>query len=238
MTAQVTAQVTGGVVIVGAGHGGAQLAIGLRQRGFADPITLVGDERELPYERPPLSKNYLAGDRPWERMLIRPPAFWPERAITLLPGVTIVRVDADARRVEGACGRSLPYDTLVWAAGGRARRLNCQGSGLAGVHAIRDRADVDALRAELPAARRAVVIGGGYIGLEAAAVLRGVGLEVELVEAQDRLLSRVAGAALSDFYAHQHRAHGVRLRLGTGVEALDGLDGRVTGVQLCHRSRS
>ena len=223
---------TAGVVIVGAGHAGAQLAIGLRQRGLADPITLVGDEPELPYERPPLSKDYLAGDRPWERMLLRPEAFWSERDITLVSGVTIDRVEPASRRVEGRCGRGFPYDTLVWAAGGRARRLGCAGGELAGVHTIRSRADVDALRSELATARHAVVIGGGYIGLEAAAVLRGAGLEVQLVEAQDRLLARVAGPALSTFYADQHRARGVRLHLGELVEALEGDGRRVTGVRL------
>ena len=225
------------MVIVGAGHAGAQLAIGLRQRGFIDPITLIGDEPEPPYERPPLSKDYLAGERLWERMLIRPESFWTERGIALMPGVAMGRVDAAGHRVESACGRSVAYDTLVWAAGGRARRLGCPGGRLAGVHTIRTRADVDALRSELAGTGRAVVIGGGYIGLEAAAVLRGAGKAVDLVEAQHRLLARVAGPALSDFYADQHRAEGVRLHLGAAVESLEGVDGRVGAVRLASGER-
>ena len=220
------------MVIVGAGHGGAQAAIALRQRGFSDPITMVGDEPEAPYERPPLSKDYLAGAKPWERMLIRPESFWPGRDVTLVAGARVTRVAPDLHRVETADGRSWSYDTLIWAAGGRARRLACAGHDLEGVHTIRSRADVDSLRAELPGARRAVVIGGGYIGLEAAAVLVTLGLSVELVEAQPRLLARVAGPPLSDFYATEHRARGVRIHLNTGVEALESENGRVSGVRL------
>ena len=224
-------------MIVGAGHGGAQLAIALRQRGFADPVTLIGDEPEPPYERPPLSKDYLAGERPWERMLIRPEGFWATRDVTLMPGTMVAEVRPDERRMGCADGRSVPYDTLVWAAGGRARRLGCEGEGLVGVHTIRTRADVDALRSELPDARRAVVVGGGYIGLEAAAVLRTLGLSVDLVEARDRLLARVAGPELSAFYAAEHRARGVRLHLGASVAALEGEGGRLTGARLADGGR-
>ena len=221
-----------GVIIVGAGHGGAQAAIALRQRGFSDSITMVGDEPEAPYERPPLSKDYLAGAKPWERMLIRPESFWSERDVTLVTGARVTRVVPDAHRVETADGRSWSCDTLIWAAGGHARRLACAGHDLEGVYTIRSRADVDSLRAELPGARRAVVIGGGYVGLEAAAVLVTLGLTVELVEAQPRLLARVAGPPLSDFYATEHRARGVRIHLNTGVEALESDNGRVSGVRL------
>lgn len=226
-----------GVVIVGAGHGGAQAAIALRQRGLADPITLIGDEPEPPYERPPLSKDYLAGLKAWDRMLIRPVSFWRERDVTLVAGTRVTSVRPVERRVEAADGRAWPYDALIWAAGGRARRLLCEGGDLANVHTIRSRADVDLLRAELPHARRAVVVGGGYIGLEVAAVLVTLGLEVELVEAQPRLLARVAGPALSDFYAAEHRARGVRLHLGAGVDALEGESGRVTAVRLAGGQR-
>ncbi len=213
------------------------MAIGLRQRGFADPITLIGDEPDPPYERPPLSKDYLCGTKTWERMLIRPVSFWRERDVTLVPGTRVTRVRPVERRVEAADGRSWSYDALIWAAGGRARRLSCPGGDLAGVHSIRSRADVDSLRAELPHARRVVVVGGGYIGLEAAAVLVTLGLDVELVEAQPRLLARVAGPALSDFYAAEHRARGVRLHLGAGVEALEGEGRRVSAVRLAGGQR-
>jgi 3-phenylpropionate/trans-cinnamate dioxygenase ferredoxin reductase subunit len=219
------------VLIVGSGHGGAQCAIALRQAGFAGSVGLVTDEPDLPYERPPLSKDYLAGEREYERLLIRSPAFWAERDIEMLTGRRIVALDLEARTVVDADGVHLGYDRLVWAAGGRPRRLACAGGDLAGVHAIRSRADVDRLRSELGRAARIVVIGGGYIGLEAAAVLASSGREVTVVEALDRLLVRVAGAPLSHFYAAEHRARGVRLHLGATVAALIG-EGRVRAVRL------
>jgi 3-phenylpropionate/trans-cinnamate dioxygenase ferredoxin reductase subunit len=212
------------ILIVGAGHGGAQAAIALRQQGFAGSIALLGAERELPYERPPLSKDYLAGEKAFERILIRPAAFWAEREVTLLPARTVTRVDAAARRAFCADGESFGYGTLVWAAGGHARRLPCPGGDLA--HSIRCRDDVDRLRAALPGAPRVAIVGGGYIGLEAAAVLTKLGRKVVIVEALDRVLARVAGAPLSRFYEAEHRAHGVEIRLGARVESLEG------GVQL------
>ncbi|GAA0735090.1 NAD(P)/FAD-dependent oxidoreductase [Sphingomonas japonica] len=220
------------VVIIGTGHGGAQAAIGLRQRGFAGSIALVGDDPELPYERPPLSKDYLAGDKPFERILIRPAAFWQERGIAIVGGVRVVAVDAAAHRVTTADGDSIGYGALIWAGGGRARRLSCAGHDLAGVHAVRSRGDVDALLAELPDVARVAVIGGGYIGLEAAAVLTGLGRQVTLFEAEDRVLARVAGSALSRFYEVEHRARGVDLRLGSTVDRLEGTSGQVAAVRL------
>lgn len=220
------------VAIVGAGHGGAQAAIQLRQLGFAGTIGLIGAEAELPYERPPLSKDYLAGEKPFERMLIRPESFWAERGIERVPATWIVAVDAQAKALTADDGRRFGYDTLVWAAGGTPRRLRCEGGELAGVHAVRSRADVDAIRAELPRARRVAVVGGGYIGLEAAAVLRTMGKEVVLVEALDRVLARVAGVDISRFYEEEHRKRGVDLRLGATVVAILGRDGRAAGVRL------
>ena len=219
------------VLIVGAGHAGAQTAIALRQAKFAGSIAIVGDEPELPYERPPLSKDYLAGERGFDRLLIRPNGFWTERGIAMLTGRRVVSVDAGRHRVTTAMGETLYYDQLVWATGGAPRRLSCDGHDLAGVHAVRSRADVDALIAELPATRRVAVIGGGYIGLEAAAVLTKLGKQVVVLEAQDRVLARVAGAPLSRFYEAEHRAHGVEVQLGVQVDSLRG-DGRVTGVRL------
>ena len=223
------------VVIVGGGHGGANCAIALRQQGFAGSIAIVGDEAELPYERPPLSKEYLLGDKPWERMLIRPESFWTERAVSLLTGWRVTAVDPAVRTVSCAGGGTIGYDRLVWATGGAARRLSCPGHDLAGVHAIRTRADVDALLAQLPAVTRVVVIGGGYIGLEAAAALTKFGKQVTLLEAQDRVLARVAGPGLSRFYEAEHRAHGVDLRTGAMVDALVGA-GQVSGVRLADGS--
>ncbi|TWB70633.1 3-phenylpropionate/trans-cinnamate dioxygenase ferredoxin reductase subunit [Nitrospirillum amazonense] len=220
------------VLIVGAGHGGAQVAVTLRQRGYTGGIALIGDEPELPYERPPLTKDYLSGAKPFERILIRPAAFWQARGVTLLPGRRVVAVDAAAHTVTTAGGEVFGYGQLVWAAGGRARRLACSGGDLAGVHTVRTRADADALRAELPAVERVVVIGGGYVGLEAAAVLRAAGKPVVLLEQADRVLGRVAGEALSRFYEDEHRAQGVDLRLGAQVQDVVGDGRRVTGVRL------
>ena len=222
------------VVIVGAGHGGAQAAIALRQAGVAGTITIVGEEPEPPYERPPLSKEYLAGDRPFERLLIRPPAFWAERQVAIASGERIEGVDAAHRTVTAASGRRWRYGSLIWAAGGHARRLTCSGHHLRGVHGVRSRADVDRLRAELPDVRQVVVVGGGYIGLEAAAVLAGLGKAVTVVEAEDRVLSRVAGAALSHFYEAEHRAHGVELMFGHSVACIEEADGAACGVRLAN----
>ncbi|WP_066821013.1 NAD(P)/FAD-dependent oxidoreductase [Sphingomonas mali] len=223
------------VLIVGAGHGGAQAAIALRQGKFAGSIAVIGDEPELPYERPPLSKEYLAGDKSFDRILIRQPAFWEERQVTMLPGRRVVAVDPAAHRVATADGAEIGYGKLIWAAGGRARRLSCQGHDLIGVHTVRTRADADRMIAELPAVTNAVVIGGGFIGLEAAAVLAKFGKHVTLLEALDRVMARVAGPDLSNFYQEEHRAHGVDVRLGVAVTAIEG-EGNVTGVRLADGS--
>lgn len=219
------------VLIVGAGHAGAQAAIALRQHKFAGTTALLGDEPQLPYERPPLSKEYLAGDKPFERLLIRNAAFWDERQVTLLPNRNVVRIDPVAHDVTTADGASISYGTLIWATGGKPRRLACAGGDLAGIHTVRTRADVDAMIAELPEVRRVGVIGGGYIGLEAAAVLAKLGRQVTVFEAQDRVLARVAGEPLSRFFETEHRAQGVDIRLGVSVEAIEG-SARVTGVRL------
>lgn len=221
------------VVIVGAGHGGAQAAIALRQNGFAGTVMVVGREPELPYERPPLSKEYLARDKTFDRIMIRPEAFWADKAVTMLLGTEVTALDATAHVAALSDGRSLQYGHLIWAAGGDPRKLTCAGADLAGVHAVRTREDVDRLMGELDAgAKRAVVIGGGYIGLEAAAVLTKLDCHVTLLEALPRVLARVAGEALSAFYEADHRAHGVDLRTGVAVDCLVGEAGKVTGVKL------
>lgn len=221
------------VVIVGCGHAGAQAAIALRKNGFSGSITMIGREPELPYERPPLSKDYLAREKPFDRLLIRPARFWAEQNIEMVLGVEVVAVDADAKRLSLSDGTEVSYGVLVWAAGGDARRLACAGSDLAGVHGIRTRADVDRLIGELDGgARRVVVIGGGYIGLEAAAALTKLHCSVTLLEALPRVLARVAGAALSDFFEEQHRRHGVDLRTSVRIDGIVDARGRATGVRL------
>lgn len=219
-------------LIVGGGHAGAQAAIALRQRKFDGSIAIVGDEPDPPYERPPLSKDYLAGDKSFDRILIRRATFWTERDIVLLLGRRVTSVDPDARKVVLHDGTMLGYRTLIWATGGSPRRLTCSGHHLRGVHGVRTRADVDRMVAELETVARVVVIGGGYIGLEAAAVLSKLGKHVTVLEAQDRVLARVAGEALSRFYEAEHRAHGVDIRVGTLIECIEENRGVATGVRL------
>ena len=220
------------IVIVGAGHGGAQAAIALRQAKFEGTIAVIGAEPDLPYERPPLSKEYLAGDKSFDRILIRPAAFWQERGVEMLLGQEVTIVDPAAHEVTTAGGEAIGYRQLIWATGGSPRRLTCAGHDFAGVHTVRTRADADRMMAELPGVERAVVIGGGYIGLEAAAVLAKFGKQVVLLEALDRVLARVAGEPLSRFFEAEHRAHGVDVRLGVAVDCILGEDGKVTGVRL------
>ena len=220
------------VVVVGAGHGGAQTAITLRQRHFTGSIAVIGEEPELPYERPPLSKDYLAGEKRFDRILIRPPAFWQQREIAMLMGERVIAVDPKARSLTTQSGQAIGYGQLVWAAGGHARRLACPGHDLPGVHSVRNRADVDRIMTELAATSRVAVVGGGYIGLEAAAVLTLLGKQVTVIEALDRVLARVAGERLSRFFESEHRARGVDIRLNRTVERIEEAGGRASGVRM------
>jgi 3-phenylpropionate/trans-cinnamate dioxygenase ferredoxin reductase subunit len=220
------------VVIVGAGQGGAQTAIVLRHQKFAGSVTMLGAEPVLPYERPALSKEYLAGDKAFEKLLLRPPAFWQERNVDVRAGCTVTEVDAPSHRIGTADGSRLEYGKLVWATGGRPRRLPCSGDGLAGVHYVRDRGDVDRMRGELEAASSVAIIGGGYIGLEVAAVLCKLGKRVTVIEAQDRVLARVAGEHLARFFEAEHRARGVEIRLGAEVTGIEEKGARAAGVRL------
>ncbi|WP_082452883.1 NAD(P)/FAD-dependent oxidoreductase [Sphingomonas sp. Leaf208] len=219
-------------LIVGGGHGGAQVAAALRQRKFTGTIAIVGDEPDPPYERPPLSKEYLAREKDFERILIRPRSFWMERDVTLRLGQRVTSVAPEIHIVTLQDGSTLGYGTLIWAAGGSPRRLTCSGHHLSGVHSVRNRADVDRMISELPGVTRVVVIGGGYIGLEAAAVLTKLGKPVTVLEAQDRVLARVAGEQLSRFYEAEHRAHGVDIRLNALVDCVVEQDGAAVGVRL------
>jgi NADPH-dependent 2,4-dienoyl-CoA reductase/sulfur reductase-like enzyme len=220
------------VVIVGTGHGGAQAAIALRQHGHEGAILMIGRDDAPPYERPPLSKEYLAGDKGFERIMIRPEKFWAEKDIFLRLGAAVTSIDPAGRSLTLSDRGQVTYAKLIWSGGGDPRRLPVPGAVLPGVFYVRDKADADAMMQALTdGAKRAVVIGGGYIGLEAAAVLRKLGCEVVLVEMLPRLLARVAGEELSTFYADEHRRQGVDVRLSTGVQAVLG-DGKVTGVRL------
>ena len=219
------------VAIVGAGHAGSQTAIALRQLGFRGSIGIFDAEPDHPYERPPLSKEYLTNEKEFTRMLIRPEAFWAQREIELRLGALVTSVDAARKTITVNDQTEVSFGKLVWAAGGETRRLNCAGSNLPGVHTLRSRSDADQLKAELPDAQVIVVIGAGYIGLEAASALTKLGKHVVVLEAQDRVLARVTGPPLSTFLEKEHRSHGVDLRLNTVVNCIEG-DNGVTGVQL------
>lgn len=220
------------VLIVGSGHGGVSAASALRHLGYAGSVAIVSDDADEPYERPPLSKEYLAGTKDFTSIHARGPNFWTEKQIELLLGEKVVAVDPEAHQVTTGSGRTIGYGKLVWAAGGAPRALTCDGSDLAGLHAIRTRADVDRLHAELASSHRIVVIGGGYIGLEAAATLTKLGKHVTVLEALDRLLARVAAPEISDYFLTLHRDRGVDVRLGAMVTCIEGDKGRADRVQL------
>lgn len=217
------------VLIVGAGHAGAQAGISLRQLGFEGSIGMIGDEKDPPYERPPLSKEYFAGDKSFERILIRPAGFWAERGIDMLLGHRVKAVDPVGKFVtmggKETGDREIGYGKLIWATGGSPRMLTCNGAEASNVHAVRRRDDVDAMMAKIDQINHVTVIGGGYIGLEAAAVLSKFGKKVVLLEALDRVLARVAGEELSRFYEAEHRAHGVDLRTGARMDCIEVTDG-------------
>ena len=220
------------VLIVGAGHGGAQAAVALRQNKFEGTIAIVGDEPDLPYERPPLSKEYFSGEKSFDRILIRPAAFWADRNVDMLLSRRVTAVDPAAHQVTLTDGSTIGYGKLIWATGGAPRQLTCSGNDLRGVHGVRTRADADRMLGELEGTTNVVVIGGGYIGLEAAAVLSKFGKKVTVLEALDRVLARVAGEALSRFYEAEHRAHGVDVQLSAKVDCIVGDGGKVTGVRM------
>ena len=220
------------VLIVGAGHAGAQAAVVLRQQGYEGTVAIVGDEPEIPYERPPLSKDYLAGEKAFERILIRPATFWGERKVEMLTGRRVTQVDPAAKTVTIAGGEQIGYGTLIWAAGGSPRMLPCEGADLKGIHVVRTRADADAMKDALDHVTDVVVVGGGYIGLEAAAVLSKFGKKVTVLEALPRVLARVAGEPLSRFYEEEHRAHGVDVRLEAKMAGFVGEAGALTGVRM------
>jgi len=227
-----TTSETAGLVVIGGSHAGHQVAIAARAAGFEGPVTVLSDERELPYQRPPLSKAYLMGKQPREALLFRPAAFYEEQGIDLRLGVGATAIDRAAHTVACDNGTILSYKKLVIATGTRVRPLNVPGSDLGGVHYIRTLADIDAIMAELDRVKSVVVIGGGFIGLEGAAALKTMGRDVAVVELADRLMARGVGATVSEYYATHHRAQGVDVRLSTGVESLAGEDGHVTGVVL------
>ncbi len=221
----------GSCIIVGASHAGAQLALSLAQGGYEGAITVIGAEPHLPYHRPPLSKGILAGSEEPDTLVLRPEAAYAKAGVAFRLGTRVASLDRAAREVVLDGGERLPYDALALCTGSRVRTLDVPGAGLAGIHVLRSLDDGLALRAAARAGGRAVIVGGGYIGLEVAASLRGLGLEVTVLEALDRLLGRVAPPAVAAFAARVHREEGVDVRTGAAVVAFEG-EGRVTGVRL------
>ncbi|MGP0088810.1 MAG: NAD(P)/FAD-dependent oxidoreductase [Xanthobacteraceae bacterium] len=219
------------VIVVGAGQAAAQLAMSLRQGGFTDRIVLVGDEPHAPYQRPPLSKKFLADRAKPESLFLRPEAFWRDQNVELLLGVAVGAVDPRNRTASLVDGRDLGYGTLVLATGTRARHLPVPGAGLAGVLSLRSIGDVHRLRPALDAAARIIIVGGGYIGLEVAAIVRAEGREVVVLEAEDRVLKRVTAPVVSEFFDTLHRERGVDIRLNARLAAITGEE-RVSAVQL------
>ena len=219
-------------LIVGAGHAGAETAVALRQSGFAGTIGLLGAEPVPPYERPAISKEYLAGTKDFEQLLLRPTQFWAEHGVTLRLGQRATAVDPVARTVTFGDHTTVGYGVLVWAAGGNPRGLTCPGNELDGVRVLRTKADCDRLLAALPRSRRVAVIGGGFIGLEAAAALRQRGKQVAVVETLDRVLARVSAEPVSRFFENEHRSRGVEIHLGARVAEILGHERTARGVRL------
>ncbi|MDP5350487.1 MAG: FAD-dependent oxidoreductase, partial [Paracoccaceae bacterium] len=219
------------VVVVGAGQAGSSLVAKLRNSGFDGSITLIGAEPVPPYQRPPLSKAYLLGDMALDRLFLRPESFYAEHRIDLRLNTRVTGIDRAARTI-ALNGEVMSYDHLVLATGSDPRRLPASiGGALDGVFVVRDLADVDAMAPHVVQGKRALIVGGGYIGLEAAAVAAKRGLEVTLVEMADRILQRVAAPETSDFFRALHQGHGVTIREGIGLDRLLG-EGHVTGARL------
>lgn len=224
------------IVVVGAGQAGASLVAKLRSLGFEGAITLVGAETVPPYQRPPLSKAYLLGDMALERLFLRPESFYADQDITLRLGAKVTGVDPAARRLQIG-DDTLSYDALVLTTGSAPRYLPAAiGGDLGGVHVVRGLDDVDAMAPEFAEGRSVLIVGGGYIGLEAAAVAAKKGLKVTLVEMADRILQRVAAPETSDYFRALHQSHGVEIREGVGLDHLTG-EGRVSGATLSDGSQ-
>jgi 3-phenylpropionate/trans-cinnamate dioxygenase ferredoxin reductase subunit len=227
-----------GTLIVGGSQAGLQLAVSLRQLGDTSPIILVGEETHPPYQRPPLSKEFLAGQAELDSLAFRAPAFYADSGIDLVCGERVSELGLSSSGPPGsgvattANGRELPFDRLALTVGAGPRRLVLPGADLEGICYLRDRGDAADLRARLATASRVVVVGGGFIGLEVASAARALGRSVTVVEAEERLMARAVGPGVSDFYRQAHLRRGIDVRLSSGVSGFHGEKGRVTGVEL------
>ena len=220
-----------GMVIIGAGHAAGQAAASLRQEKYEGPITIVGDEPHVPYQRPPLSKQYLSGEQEIDRVYLRPQKFYDDKDVKLILNTTATAIDRDAKTVSLDNGETLEYEKLIISTGSRPRILNIEGSDLGGIHYLRTIGDVDAIRAEMGDAKNLVIVGGGYIGLEVASVGVEAGLNVHVLEMEERILQRVTTPEMSEYYHNLHTGRGVNIHTQTGVTGFSG-DGRVAKV-LC-----
>jgi 3-phenylpropionate/trans-cinnamate dioxygenase ferredoxin reductase subunit len=227
-----TGDLSARVVIVGAGHAGGSAAAFLRQYGHTGPIVLIGDEPLLPYQRPPLSKAWLKGEADADSLQLKPSSWYEEAGVSLRLGGTVVSINRGAKSVTLASGEHLPYDYLILATGARARALPIPGADLTGVLSLRTAADAEALKSHLGPGKRLAVVGGGYVGLEAAASATALGGHATIIEREPRVLARVACETLSTFFQDYHGARGVSFVLNAGVAGFDEKDGHVTGVRM------
>jgi 3-phenylpropionate/trans-cinnamate dioxygenase ferredoxin reductase subunit len=210
------------VVIVGAGHGAGQVVASLKQRKFDGNIVLIGDEPYLPYQRPPLSKKYLAGELPRERLYFKPESFYDNPQVEVLLDTRVASIDRAGGAVRTGDGREIGYDKLVLALGSRVRTIPVDNGDLPGVHYLRSIGDVDAIREDMSSSKNVVIVGAGYIGLEVAAVCCQHGLQVTVLEMEDRVMSRVVSPNVSDYFQLLHTERGVRLLLATGLVGFEG----------------
>jgi 3-phenylpropionate/trans-cinnamate dioxygenase ferredoxin reductase component len=217
------------IVIIGGGQAGAQSVDTLRREGFAGRLVLICEEDMLPYQRPPLSKKFLSGELTADRLLFRHRAFYDEHAIELKLGVRATRLATGARRIALSNGEEIAYDRLLMCLGSLPRSLSCPGSDLPGIHYLRGIADVAGIQQGLKPGARAVIVGGGYIGLEVAATARHMGCAVTVLEMADRVMNRVVASNVSEYFAHEHRTQGVKIICNSRVVRLEG-SGRVERV--------
>ena len=213
-----------GIVIIGAGQAAGQAAASLRQGKYEGSITILGNETQPPYQRPPLSKQYLSGELGMDRVMVRPEKFYVDQDITLHTGTRVESIDSSAKTVTTSSGDSYEYDKLLIATGSRPRILTIPGSELPGIHYLRTIDDVDAIREAMQTAKKICIVGGGYIGLEVAAVAVTAGLQVTVLEMEDRILQRVTTPEMSEYYHELHAGKGVNIRVNTGVSGFQGED--------------
>lgn len=223
------------IVIVGAGHAAGQAAASLRQEGYDGTVIIIGDEAHIPYQRPPLSKAYLSKEQGIERVYLRPEKFYEDKNVIVKVNTSVTAIDTAAKTVTTDAGETLPYESLLIATGGRPRKLSIPGSDLQGIHYLRTIADVDAIQADFAEGKRLVVVGGGYIGLEVASVAIKHGLEVHVLEMEERILQRVTTPEMSAYYHQLHSGRGVHIHTSTMVSGFTG-EGRVSAVECGDKS--